>query len=51
MIEPKEKLSVRKQCELLKVSRSGLYYEPVPTSPDDLDVMRRIFPSLMMMSL
>jgi putative transposase len=35
-------LSVRRQCELLKVSRSGLYYEPEPTSPEELAVMRRI---------
>ncbi len=35
-------LSVRRQCELLRVSRSGLYYEPVPTSPDELALMRRI---------
>jgi len=34
-------LSVRRQCELLKVSRSGLYYEPEPTSPDELALMRR----------
>jgi hypothetical protein len=42
MIEPEIQLSVRRQCELLKVSRSGLYYEPVPTSPDELELMRRI---------
>lgn len=42
MIEPETQLSVRKQCELLKVSRSGLYYEPAPMSPDELDLMRRI---------
>lgn len=35
-------LSVRRQCELLNVSRSGLYYEPEPTSPDELALMRRI---------
>jgi hypothetical protein len=27
-------LSVRRQCELLRVSRSGLYYEPEATSPE-----------------
>jgi putative transposase len=36
------KLSVRRQCELLRVSRSGLYYEPEPTSPEELALMRRI---------
>jgi len=35
-------LSVRRQCELLRVSRSGLYYEPEPTSPEQLALMRRI---------
>ncbi len=35
-------LSVRRQCELLRVSRSGLYYEPAPTDPEQLALMRRI---------
>jgi putative transposase len=35
-------LSVRRQCELLRVSRSGLYYEPEPTNPEELALMRRI---------
>jgi putative transposase len=35
-------LSVRRQCELLRISRSGLYYEPEPTSPEELALMRRI---------
>jgi putative transposase len=34
--------SVRRQCELLRVSRSGLYNEPEPTSPEQLALMRRI---------
>lgn len=42
MIAPEAELSVRRQCELLGVSRSGLYYEPVGTSVDELDLMRRI---------
>jgi putative transposase len=42
MIDPEAELSVRRQCELLGVSRSGLYYEPVGTSSDDLALMRRI---------
>lgn len=43
MIEPKDAtLSVRTQCELVRVSRSGLYYEPQPTSADELDLMRRL---------
>jgi putative transposase len=35
-------LSVRRQCELLSLSRSGLYYEPEPTDPEELGLMRRI---------
>jgi putative transposase len=35
-------LSVRRQCELLGLSRSSLYYEPVPETPDNLRLMRRI---------
>ncbi len=35
-------LSVRRPCELLRLSRSGLYYEPEPTSPEQLALMRRI---------
>jgi len=42
MIEPDDKLSVRRQCELLRVSRSGLYYEPKPTSSEELKLMRHI---------
>lgn len=42
MIEVQERLSLRRQCELLGVSRSGLYYEPVGTSAEELALMRRI---------
>ena len=34
--------SVRRQCELLRICRSGLYYVPTPTSPEELALMRRI---------
>lgn len=41
MIEPNHpKLSVRRQCELLGIARSGLYYEPRPESPENLHLMR-----------
>ena len=33
-------LSVRRQCELLGVSRGGFYYEPVAVNPEDLALMR-----------
>lgn len=42
MIDPQTGPSVRRQCELLRVSRSGLYYEPVPVGPEELALMRRI---------
>jgi putative transposase len=35
-------LPVVRQCELLGVARSSVYYEPVPAHPADLDLMRRI---------
>ena len=31
---------MRRQCELLGVSRSGLYYEPVGESEENLMLMR-----------
>jgi len=35
-------LAIAAQCRLLQIARSTLYYQPVPASPDDLAVMRRI---------
>ena len=32
-------LSVVKQCRLLQLSRSAVYYRPTPTNPADLDLM------------
>jgi len=34
------KLSVRRQCDLLGIWRSGLAYKPVPVPPEDLALMR-----------
>lgn len=42
MVAPAPSLSMRKQCEMLRVNRSSLYYEPVPTDPEELALMRRI---------
>ena len=43
MIEPEHtELSVRRQCELLGVNRSSVYYEAVPESEENLALMRRI---------
>ncbi|WP_439650922.1 hypothetical protein [Phycobacter azelaicus] len=36
------KLSLTRQADLLGISRGSLYYEPRPTSDDDLKLMRRI---------
>jgi putative transposase len=35
-------ISVRRQCELLGVNRSGLYYEPVGESEENLGLMRML---------
>jgi putative transposase len=35
-------LSVRRQCALLGLNRSSLYYEPVPETVENLRLMRRI---------
>lgn len=42
MIKVQPKLSIRRQCEILQVSRSGFYYEPVAQDPDQLALMKRI---------
>jgi putative transposase len=42
LIEPCPELSLRRQCELIGISRSGFYYEPVPESPENLALMRRL---------
>ena len=35
-------LSIRRQCKLLSVARSGLYRPPMPANDDELALMRRI---------
>ena len=35
-------LSVRRQCELLELNRSSLYYEPAGETPENLRLMRLI---------
>ncbi len=39
-ISNKEQLSVRKQCELLELSRSNVYYQAVGESEENLRIMR-----------
>ena len=43
MIELKhERLSVRRQCELIGLNRASLYYQPATEDADNLDLMRFI---------
>jgi len=42
LIELCPELSLQRQCELMGISRSGFYYEPVPESPENLALMRRL---------
>ena len=42
MVELCPDLSLRQQCELVGISRSGFYYEPVPESEENLALMRRL---------
>jgi putative transposase len=42
MVQADPSLSKRRQCELLGVNRSSLYYEAAPTDPEELALMRQI---------
>ena len=42
MIDRTDELPVKRQCEILELSRSGIYYTPVPISAKDLELMRKI---------
>jgi putative transposase len=42
LVEPKVGVSMRRQCELLGVSRSSLYYEHVEPDAEELALMRRL---------
>ena len=42
MIERGDKLSVTRQCSLLDLNRSRIYYKPVPLSAAEMDLMRLI---------
>lgn len=42
MIQDNPQLSIRRQCELLSVSRSSVYYQTVGVTSDDLALMRKI---------
>lgn len=42
MIEKEMQISLNRQCDLLQIHRSGLYYTPVPETPENLNIMRLI---------
>lgn len=42
MIDKEHSLPVTRQCEILNLSRSGIYYTPVPLSAKDMEFMRQI---------
>jgi len=42
LVESSTSLSMRRQCELLGVNRSSLYYEPVEPDAEELALMRRM---------
>ena len=42
MINRDHELPLVKQCRVLEIARSGIYYEPKPASDDDLHLMRLI---------
>lgn len=40
LVDTEHKMSVRQQCELLEINRSGLYYKPCGEKPENLEIMR-----------
>jgi len=40
MIDPKESISVRRQSNLVNISRSSFYYKPIGESTENLKIMR-----------
>ena len=43
MVEPGHaELSIKRQCELLDLSRAAYYYQPLPVSEEDVELMRLI---------
>jgi len=42
MIDKGDKLPVTRQCDLLDLSRSGVYYTPAPMSEKNLELLRQI---------
>ncbi len=42
MIDKDNRLPITRQCQLLKLNRSGVYYQRTPVSDEDLALMRRL---------
>lgn len=42
LVQACDDVSIRRQCELIGISRSGFYYEPVPESQQNLALMRQL---------
>lgn len=43
MVDPlNQPLSISRQCEMMGVSRSSYYYQPIPISQEELELMRKI---------
>jgi len=42
MIAPSQQLSISRQCGMLGIPRSAYYYQPKPTKPEVLELMRQI---------
>jgi putative transposase len=42
MVQPNTAPSIRRQCEILSVTRSSLYYEPVGPDDEELVLMRKL---------
>jgi len=40
IINPQSEISIRRQCDLLGVTRSSYYYKPVGEKPENLEIMR-----------
>jgi len=40
LVDNEHKLSVRQQCDLLEIHRSGIYYQPCGEKPENLEIMR-----------
>jgi putative transposase len=42
LVETEDEPSIRRQCELLEISRTAYYYQPCPETEENLALMRRL---------